>query len=202
MNDAGHFYPAWGICLGHEYLVGYTATAGDDILDAIVAEEVSLPLDFAKPPEDTHFYKSLGDDAQKFEKNAYTYNAHHWGLSPEKFKADEGLSSFWDVTAISYVPNNGTDPMPFVASLEAKDYPIFSTQFHPEKPSQLWTDNDGINHTWESINLQKQFSEFIVKLSRENPNRFADFDAEVAVDIMNYNMIFTENHQSWVYVFE
>jgi carbamoylphosphate synthase small subunit len=52
-------------------------------------------------------------------------------MSPYIFKNDSDLSSFWDVTSISLMPN-GTS---FVASIEAKDYPFFATQFHPEKPT-------------------------------------------------------------------
>jgi len=58
-----------------------------------------------------------------------------------------GLANFWDVTSLSYTLN-GTA---FVASIEAKDYPIFGTQFHPEKPSQLWIDEYNIDHSWENI---------------------------------------------------
>ena len=64
---------------------------------------------------------------------------------------------------------NGTA---FTASIEAKHYPIFGTQFHPEKPSELWVDNPGINHQWESIDLQRHFSELFVQMSRANPHQF------------------------------
>lgn len=29
-NDKGHFYPAWGTCLGYENMIAYTADAGLD----------------------------------------------------------------------------------------------------------------------------------------------------------------------------
>jgi len=62
-------------------------------------------------------------------------------------ESDKKLKEFWDVTSISLMPN-GTE---FTASIESKNYPIFGTQFHPEKPSQLWVDGYNINHSWESI---------------------------------------------------
>ena len=37
------------------------------------------------------------------------------------------------VNSISYMPQ--PDGRPFVASIEAKDYPIFGTLFHPEMAS-------------------------------------------------------------------
>ncbi len=52
-----------------------------------------------------------------------TFNAHSFAISPEYFESDQSLREFWDVTSLSYMPN-GTA---FVASIEAKEYPIFAT---------------------------------------------------------------------------
>ena len=105
-------------------------------------------------PHKTKMYGGLGDKAMEFTKNNFTYNSHSNGVFPETFKTDKGLSNFWDVTALSST-NDGTK---FVASIEAKNYPVFATQFHPEKTSELWVDGVQINHTWESIQLQQHFS--------------------------------------------
>jgi gamma-glutamyl hydrolase len=92
-------------------------------------------------------YEGLGEKAQEFSTNNFTYNSHRFGIAPETFKTDSALKNFWDVTAHSLMPN-GTA---FVASIESKQYPFFGTQFHPEKPGQLWIDGMNINHEWESI---------------------------------------------------
>ena len=69
----------------------------------------------------------LGRDAFEFEKHNFTYNSHEWSLDPEKMESDAGLKDFWTLTAISHMPNNGSSPLPIVASIEAKNYPIFGT---------------------------------------------------------------------------
>ena len=135
LNDEGQFYPMWGICEGHEYLVNYTADAGFDALDFRGAHHLSLPLIFTLDPTHSRFYGDLGERAFDFESSNFTYNSHKWGLDPLMIIKDKGLNDFWTLTAVSKVPNNGTDPMHFVASMEAKKYPIFTTQYHPEKPS-------------------------------------------------------------------
>jgi len=61
--------------------------------------------------------------AKEMETQGLTYNAHHYGVSTKTFEEDEGLKSFWDVTSYSLMPN-GTE---FVATIEAKDYPMFAT---------------------------------------------------------------------------
>lgn len=131
----------------------------------------SLPVKFVKDPSKTRMYEGLGESAWEFEKKNMTYNSHRFGISPKTFESDQGLKKFWDVTAISFMPN-GTE---FTASIEAKNYPIFGTQYHPEKPSQLWVDGYNINHSWESIKLQQHFSEIFVAMSRYNPNTFGNF---------------------------
>ena len=68
-------------------------------------------------------YEGLGEKAEEFASNNFTYNSHRFGIAPETFETDLGLSDFWDVTATSLMPN-GTA---FVASIEAKHYPFFGT---------------------------------------------------------------------------
>ena len=146
-NDQGHFYPAWGTCLGYENMVGYTADSGFDSWGRYDLHKVSLPLDFTVDPTTTKMYGDLGQKAMEFSTNNFTYNSHRFGLDPDTFETDKGLADFWTVTATSAMPN-GTN---FVASMEAKNYPIFGTQYHPEKAPELWLDGMGINHSWESI---------------------------------------------------
>lgn len=199
-NDAGQFFPAWGICLGYENMVKYTSSIGWDILDRLEISTASLPLQFVKNPLKTRFYESLGVKALEFVKGNFTYNSHSWGLDPKKMESDKDLSAFWDLTAISYIPNNGTHPRSFVASIEAKKYPIFGTQYHPEKPSELFTDGYAINHSWESIDLQRHFSELLVKMARTVKNTYGNWTETDKHLISNFDMVHT-SRQAEVYVF-
>ena len=123
-NDAGLFYPMWGTCLGYEHFVAYTATNWKNALDEFIAKNVSLPLEFLVPPQKTRMFEDLGDKAYMFEQKNMTYNFHQWAVAPDMYKNDTGLNTFWDVTSQSRIPNNGTA---FVATIEAKNYPIYAT---------------------------------------------------------------------------
>jgi len=195
-NNKGHFYPAWGTCLGYENMIAYTTPQGLDSWGRFDLHKVSLPLIFDKDPQDTRMYEGLGDLAQEFATNNFTYNSHRFGIAPSTFETDEDLHKFWDVTAHSLMPN-GTA---FVASIESKDYPFFGTQYHPEKPSELWIDGYNINHGWESIQDQKHFADLFVEMSRANPNTFGDFDDVQKYEISNYPVIETQYFAD-VYVF-
>ena len=47
---------------------------------------------------------------------------------------------------------------------------------------------------WKSIELQRSFSEKMVKMARTNANHFESFDDEGAADIANHKIIMTEEN--------
>ena len=161
-NKAGKFYPMWGTCMGYENMVMYTADLGKQAIDSFDLHKVSLPIKFLKKPESTKMFKSMGKEAYDLQTGNYTYNSHLHAVKPDLFTQDNGLKSFWDLTSVSFMPN-GTA---FVATIESKEFPIYGTQFHPEKPSELWTDGLNINHSWHSIELHEHFSKLFVELAR------------------------------------
>jgi gamma-glutamyl hydrolase len=159
----------------------------------------SLPLEFTVDPRKTKMYGGLGDEAFEFAMNNFTYNGHYLAVAPETFTNDKGLSSFWDVTALSQLPNGSY----FVASIESKSYPIMATQFHPEKPSELWTDTTHVNHSYENIQVSEHFSKLFVTMARANKNTYGSYAdyMKLKLDISNFKIMDTE----WggpIYVFE
>lgn len=116
-------------------------------------------------------FNGLGEKAFLFENYNVTYNAHHWGMNPNKFKTDKKLSDLFYHTSISYMP----DGRPFVASIESKDYPFFGTQFHPEKATRVFREDLYIDHSWISIELNRHFTDYFVYQCRHNPNSFGSY---------------------------
>lgn len=150
----------------------WTASAGKDSMESFDLHFVSLPLKYVKNPKNTRMYEGLSKKkAMALRNKNYTYNSHRFGFSPKTFKTDDGLNKFWDVTAHHFMPN-GTA---FVASIEAKNYPFFGTQGHPEKPSQVWYEGLNIDHSWESIQVQAHFSKLFVKMARANQNSIGNY---------------------------
>ena len=123
-NDNGQFYPLFGICQGYEYLSIYTSDLQKDVLQDFVLMRTSIPVEFTKDTSETLMFSEFTqDEIEIFESKNVTFNAHNFAIGPDVFKIDDGLREFWDVTSVSYMP----DGRPFVASVEAKDYPIFAT---------------------------------------------------------------------------
>ena len=54
------------------------------------------------------------------------------------------MDTFWDILSV----NKDVNGLEFVSTMEAKNYPIFGTQFHPEKNAYEWAPKyPGIPHT-------------------------------------------------------
>jgi len=124
MNDMGHFYPIWGTCLGFEMLAEVTANEGSDVLSYLPAHNIELPLEFIGDPDSSKMFGDLGWRANGFAELPITLNSHSYGISPDKFLTDAGLSSVFKPTSISYTPDGN---VPFVASMEGIKYPFFGT---------------------------------------------------------------------------
>jgi gamma-glutamyl hydrolase len=200
-NDEGHFYPMWGTCLGYENMALFTASKPDSVLELYGTRHISQPLEFLKDPSSTKMFCSMEEEHVETLKNGnVTYNSHKWSIRPETMESDEGLKAFWDVTSISYDANNTK----FIASVEAKNYPIMGTQFHPEKTTMSWNDETvyHFNHSWESIKTNRHFADLFVMMARANPNNWGTFQEVQANQIDNYELYVTELYEGDVYVFK
>lgn len=71
------------------------------------------------------------------------YFSHYHGILPETYRKYSNLSDFYNVLGYSQDRKNNT----YVAFVEAKNYPIFGSQFHPEKNVYEWNANSPINHS-------------------------------------------------------
>lgn len=200
INENGTYLPLWGTCMGYENMVSYVATEGWDVLGVYDLDSASLTVDFVVDPQSTKLYQWLGNEAYLFNDHNVTYHSHHWSMDPEKFKNDTGLSSIFKLTGISYMPE--PDGRPIVASIESDKYPFFGTQFHPEKPTQIFKEDQAVNHSWISIQLNNHFAEYFVYQSRRNEVKYGNYSETQKAIIQNYDLIVTDDWYDTVYVFK
>ena len=144
-------------------------------------------------------FADLGNFTYTFQVSNYTYNHHHYSVGVDSYETDAGLKDFWTMTSKSRDDVNTGKY--FAASIESKKYPIFGTQFHPEKPSELWVDGYAINHEWESIQLNDYFAKFFVEMARANKNTFGSFADTQKWEISNYDVVQTSSMAD-IYVFK
>lgn len=96
-------------------------------MEKFEVQNTSLPLKFTTDPRFTKMFSWLADDAFYFEELPLTYNAHSWGVSATKFDTDKSLGDFFELTSVSYTPDDTEEKRPFAATIEGKKYPFFGT---------------------------------------------------------------------------
>eukprot|EP00350_Pseudokeronopsis_sp_OXSARD2_P009964 CAMPEP_0170549790 /NCGR_PEP_ID=MMETSP0211-20121228/7942_1 /TAXON_ID=311385 /ORGANISM="Pseudokeronopsis sp., Strain OXSARD2" /LENGTH=106 /DNA_ID=CAMNT_0010856025 /DNA_START=601 /DNA_END=921 /DNA_ORIENTATION=- len=102
-----------------------------------------------------------------------TLNSHSKGVSPSVFEETEVGAFYW-ATSVS-IDDEGE---PFVATLEAFDYPFFGTQFHPEKVLATFYPSSNVNHSEKSVYYNRYFADFFVDQTKRNFNQFESWEEE------------------------
>ena len=107
-------------------------TANDSsVLDgSFESEDITLALSLTSEASHSKFFTAMPEDLKDIlTKQKVTYNNHGDGIEPEHFKKNSKLVNFYDVLST----NKDKSGRPFVSTIEAKKYPFFATQWHPEK---------------------------------------------------------------------
>lgn len=130
------------------------------------------------------------------QKEKVFYFYHHYGFSPNKFRATQSLMDNFKIISISdqndfvspshpYTEDNtkliyshplvknikemvelNTGDSSFVSAVEHKKYPFYAVQFHPEKPLFDYKNNPSVRHDALAIQENRKFSSFFVQRLR------------------------------------
>ena len=188
---AGETWPLWGTCLGHE-LIGVIAAGLDyatsPLSGGFDSENLTARVDWAPAAAASRLWGPAPSVRDDFT-GEIAYNAHTQGFTPSDFAADAKLSAAFTVLGTS-VDRAGKA---FVASMEAKNAPIYTTQWHPEKAAFEWNGaalyND-INHSAVAVSASYYPAAFFVDQARLNGRSFASADDENNALIYNYAPVF------------
>lgn len=107
---------------------------------------------------------------EKLTKVGILYFNHEIGLKLSSFANNRYMIDFWKITSIS--KSKGGDL--FISTLEARDYPIFAVQFHPEKNLYEW--KIAADRTAEGARISQIMSNKFVEFARQNKNRFDSYE--------------------------
>jgi gamma-glutamyl hydrolase len=132
-NDAGDFFPLWGTCMGFQWLL-ISATRNTNILDPsdgtqMDAYNYSIPLDFTTESKTSRLFNNAGKIYDILAAENVTMNNHHYGIWTNHFYQTPALTSFFNVLST----NKDRKGREFISTMEAFKYPIYGSQWHPEK---------------------------------------------------------------------
>jgi len=192
-NKNGNFLPLWGTCMGFQWLL-IAASKNSNILDPkngqMDSYNLSIPLDFVSGSIATQsklFGSAPSDIVDILATQNVTMNNHHYGIFTEHFQSTTSLSSFFRLIST----NKDRQGVEFVSTIESFDYPIFGSQWHPEKNGFEWgktngIPNEAINHSPPSIAIAQYTADFFVQQARQNTQAYSNAAAEDAALIENY----------------
>ena len=174
-TDAGIFFPVHGSCQGMQVL-SLLAAQDQSVLSyyAFDAEDLSMALDVTW---DGHHSSRLlsaetapPDVVATLMNTNSTLNLHHDGVFVSTFAANEALGSFYILVSTNFDRVGAA----FVSTIEAWDYPITATQWHPERPQFEWREGNGISHMRGTITAMQYVANFFVDDARRNNQNFTD----------------------------
>jgi gamma-glutamyl hydrolase len=170
LNDKGTHFPVYGICQGFEVVT--MGLAGkphiiDDFKHPVQQDAVEILQKgrmFSNMPD--HFVESMKNQRSMF------YN-HRYGFNLSLLSDNKVLDDFFIITAKG-IDDNGKE---FIAGMEAKDYPIFIVQYHPERTLSEWRNKEHFNHPDDIGMAALTQAAFFVSEATKNKQRFVSFEA-------------------------
>ncbi|XP_071751595.1 gamma-glutamyl hydrolase isoform X2 [Centroberyx gerrardi] len=183
-NLKGDFFPVWGSCLGFEQLT--YLTSGKLLLSYTNTSGVALPLIFTNETKESRLFEGFPADLMAaLASEPLTENSHKWSLTTESYNGNEELKKFYKVLS-----TNTDGKVEFVSTVEAYHFPIYGTQWHPEKNAFEWT-RPYIPHSPSAVKTTFYMAEFFVNEARKSFHRFDSEEGEQKALIYNYCPVYT-----------
>jgi hypothetical protein len=76
-----------------------------------------------------------------------------------------------------------------------------ATQFHPEKIPHIWAPGYDINHSWESIRLNRYFADLFLQMARVNNNTWEPYEDAQKHTIANSKFVPGVDYTGDIYIF-
>lgn len=189
-NDRGSYFPVYGVCLGFETLA-IVASGNHSILSQFDAENLPSPLFLTDSAEKSRFFRALPPQVvEHLRTRPYAMQNHVNGLAWTAVAENPRVRDFFDVLSLS-VDRVG---QVYVSTFEAQQYPIYGTQWHPEKNAFEWTPDKDIPHHPDAIEITQEVANFFVSEARRNFQAPTDQAEEEDLLIYNWAPTYTGKH--------
>ncbi|XP_037312333.2 gamma-glutamyl hydrolase [Pungitius pungitius] len=183
-NNRGDYFPLWGTCLGFEQL--FYLTSFKTTLSRTNTSGVALPLSFTNESRDSRLLRGFPAGLLvALASEPLTEHSHKFGVAVSTHRADEELRRFYRV-----LTTNTDGATEFVSTFEAYDYPIYGTQWHPEKNAYEWR-KPYVPHSVSAIRTTFYMAEFFVNEARKSFHRFRSEEEERRALIYNHRPVHT-----------
>lgn len=166
-NDKGNVFPIWGTCLGMQ-LLAYLTSGYDLKAIAPVRGQVAVRNTISVQPESVTYGDLSTNLLNRLQSgDGILYFNHHFAITKEYFLNNQLLRKFWNVD--SYTTTSYSED--FLSTFNAKNYPFFGVQFHPEKNLFEW--KVYADRSESGAEIVQIISNRFVEVARKNKNSFS-----------------------------
>jgi gamma-glutamyl hydrolase len=173
-NDRGDYYPIWGTCLGFEELAVLESESASVISLDVMATNLALPLQLTPGARRSRLFQALPPTlARALQTQSLTFNSHDHGLLVSEYQSNAALNGFFEMLSFNETPAG----QPFVSTMEARRYPFYGTQWHPEKNNFEWSQNadySNIPHSPNAILASGETARFFLSEARKSQHVFPE----------------------------
>lgn len=190
-NDNGTYFPLHGTCQGFQVLALLVAQ-DQSVLEysAFDSEGLVLPLDISWDGHHSSriFSAITAPDSvvNTLSTVNSTINLHHDGVPVWRFEANTKLAGFFILVSTNFDRVGKA----FVSTVEAWNYPITATQWHPERNAGEWRDSIASTaHSPESIEAMLYMATYFVGGARRNNQGFTDTALFNKYSVFSYPLV-------------
>jgi len=199
-NDKGVHFPLHGTCLGFEALA--VAVSGNySLLQDVRATDAPAALIPTLQTSKSDFFGHMQPAVYKaLMAGPVAYENHVHGFDYAAMTDNPVLRDFFVVLTYSL----DKDGEAYVSTMEARDYPVSATQWHPEKNAFEWSPDLHIAHDESGVLTTLSVAVNFVKKARQNAHAPASREEENDMLIYNWSPRFSGRDGSafdQVYVF-
>ncbi len=177
-NDNGDYYPVWGTCLGFEELSILETGDAEVISLNVVATNLPLPLQLTPGAAQSRLFSSFPAGLlDALQTEAIAFNSHDHGLLVREYETNSELHAFFNM--LSY--NEAPEGQVFVSTMEARNYPFYGTQWHPEKNNFEWSQNadySNLNHSPNAVLASQATAGFFLSEARKSEHIFPESERD------------------------
>jgi gamma-glutamyl hydrolase len=199
INDEGVYYPLWATSLGFE-LINVCISPDPNTISTFSGEPAyAANVKFTKAAKRAVLFDTYAGSMIKRVQQSHATQlfAHEHGIAPSTYAKTAALTDFYRVVAVGH----DLDSSEFIAIVEARDYPIYGSQFNIEKNLYEWSLTSPIPHNSAAVFVASYYSQFFVAEARRNS---LSFDSELALKshlIYNYKPHFMDGNFTQIYSF-
>jgi len=173
LNDKGVHYPLYGICQGHE-IIAMALHQKPHIIDNYKHPGQLDRVVITPAGKASRMFGNMPDYLAGFlkQERSMFYN-HRYGFNTSLLSEQKLLDDFFVITATG-VDDDGKE---FIAGLEAKDYPIYTVQYHPERVLSEWNNQSYFMHPDEAAQAIIVQAQFFISEAKKNNHKFSHDEA-------------------------